>query len=132
MSGTSAALSSRPISSSGQTAPNTLETWFRMNSSVPSPSALLTSCTMRPGCQSGVCSTAGSMPCSASGRMTALCSKPLTATFIPGLASAWMAMLSACVAFCVNTTRDGSYRPNSAAACSRQSYTRSPARCAAA
>lgn len=43
MSGTPAALSSRPISSSGQTAPNTLETWFRMNSSVPSPSALLTS-----------------------------------------------------------------------------------------
>ena len=52
-----------------------------------------------PRLPSGVCSTAGSMPCSASGRMTALCSKPLTATFIPGLASAWMAMLSACVAF---------------------------------
>ena len=116
----------------GRIYPNTLETWFRMNSSVPSPIALLTSFTMRSGCQSGVCSTAGSMPCSASGRMTALCSKPLTAAFIPGLASAWMAILSACVAFCVNTTRDGSYRPNSAAACSRQSYTRSPARCAAA
>ena len=120
ISGTPSSRQSAAISYMGSTKPKTFETWVQTTALAPGIFSL-NAATAASVLKRGEAATSILAPMRCSGRVTALCSQPETTTRSPLLTRLNMAMLSACVAFMVNTTFSGPGAEKRSASRARQS-----------